>query len=205
MRSPLVAAVAALALIAVAVPLTAQDYQEPKSKVAFAVDNGDLVLLGTGLRVKKIIFSFKAYAVGFYVEKAAVDGPLAPFKGKPASDELRTVLQTGDFRKELVLHFLRNLKAQKIQDAMREALEDGTDPKVLDQFISYFPEVKEGERCTLRWATGGTVETVMKGEEKPPITNRAFAEKLFGLYVGPDPLQDDFKPGMVARAAEVLK
>ena len=107
--------------------------------------------------------------------------------------------------KELVLHFLRNLKAKKIQDAMREALEDGTDPKVLDQFISYFPEIKEGERCTLSWVAGGTVETVMKGEVKPPITDRAFAEKLFGLYVGPDPLQDDFKPSMVARAAEVLK
>jgi hypothetical protein len=204
MRSPLVAILAILALVAVAVPLTAQDFQEPKSKVAFAIDNGDLVLLGTGLRVKKIIFSFKAYAVGFYVEKAAVAGPLAPFKGKPASDELRTVLQTGDFEKELVLHFLRNLKAEKIQGAMREALEEGTDPKVLEQFISYFPEVKDGERCTFRWVAGGTVETVMAGAEKPAITDRAFAEKLFGLYVGPDPLQDDFKPGFVARAAEVL-
>ena len=87
---------------------------------------------------------------------------------------------------------------------MREALEEGTDPKVLDQFISYFPEVKEGERCTLRWVPGGTIETVMKGEAKPPITDRAFAEKLYGLYVGPDPLQKDFNEGMVARTGEVL-
>jgi len=204
MRSPLVAVVAVLALVAVAVPLAAQEYQEPKSKVAFAIDDGDLVLLGTGLRVKKIVFSFKAYAVGFYIEKAAVDGPLAPFKGKPASDELRTVLQTGDFEKTLVLHFLRDLKAKKIQDAMRDALEEGSDPEVLAQFISYFPEVKKGERCTFRWASEGTLETSMTGEEKPPITDRAFAEKLFGLYVGPKPLQKDFKKGFVARAAEVL-
>jgi hypothetical protein len=204
MRSPFAAAVAALVALALASPGAAQNYADPKSKVAFDTENGDLVLMGTGLRVKKIVFSFKAYAFGFYVDKVAVDGPLAPFKGKPASDELRKVLQTGDFKKELVLHFLRNLGEKKIQGAMRDALKEGTDPKVLAQFISYFPEVKEGERCTLRWVPGGTIETVMKGEAKPPITDVAFAEKLYGLYVGPAPLQKDFKPATVARLAEVL-
>jgi hypothetical protein len=203
MRSPLAALLAALTLGAFTAPLAAQEYQDPKSKVAFAIDNDGLTLLGTGLRVKKMIFTFKAYAVGFYVDQTAAE--LAPFKGQPASDELRKVLQTGDFRKELVLHFLRDLKASKIQGAMREALEEGTDPKVLDQFIGYFPEVKDGERCTLRWVPGGTIETVMKGEAKPPITDKAFAEKLYGLYVGPKPLQDDFLEGFVARAGEVLK
>jgi len=203
MKSPLVAAVAALALLAGAGTVAAQDFKDPKSEVAFAIDNGDLTLLGTGLRIKKIAFlKFKAYAFGFYVDKAAAD--LAPFKGKPASDDLRKALQTGDFKKELVLHFMRDLDAKKIQDAMREALEKGTDPKVLDQFIAYFPEIKVGERCTLRWVPGGTIETVMMGQEKPPITDRAFAEKLYGLYVGPKPLQKDFKDATVARVGDVL-
>ena len=204
MRSPLVATLAALALLVGVGAVAAQDFQEPRSKVAFAIDNGDLTLLGTGLRVKKIAFlKFKAYATGFYVDATAED--LAPFKGKPATDELRKVLQTGDFKKEVVLHFLRDLDAKKIQDAMRDALEKGTDPKVLDQFISYFPEVKVGERCTLRWVPGGTIETVMVGEEKPPITDPAFAAKLYGLYVGPKPLHKEFKKEMVARLGEVLK
>ena len=140
-----------------------------------------------------------------YNELCDVVGDLAPFKGKPASDDLRKVLQTGDFKKELVLHFMRDLDAEKIQDAMRDALEKGTDPKVLDQFISYFPEVKVGERCTLRWAPGGTIETVMVGVEKPPIKDQAFAERLYGLYVGPKPLQKDFKASTTARLGEVLK
>jgi hypothetical protein len=203
MRSA-IAAVAALVVLALASSVRTQTYAEPKSKVAFDVEKDGLVLLGTGLRVKKIIFSFKAYAVAFYVDRAALDGPLAPFKGKPASDELFGVLQNGDFEKELVLHFLRDLKEKKIQGAMREALEDGTDPRVLARFISYFPEVRKGEECVLRWASGGTIETVMKGEEKPPIADLAFAKKLFGLYVGPEPLQKEFKDGMVARLQELL-
>jgi hypothetical protein len=168
------------------------------------VKKDDMTLLGGGLRVKKIIFTFKAYAVGFYVSDAAISGQLAAFKGKTTSPEFYKELQTGDFEKELVLKFMRNLSESRIQGAMRESLE-GAEPKLLDQFVSYFPQLKEGQEAVLRWTPGGTLETVMAGQEKPPIASRAFAERLFGLYVGPTPMQEDIKAGMVARAAEVIK
>jgi hypothetical protein len=201
---PAVVVVAAVSALALAVPSRAQTWTEPKSDVAFPVKKDDMTLLGGGLRVKKIIFTFKAYAVALYVSDAAIAGPLAAFKGKTTSPEFYKELQTGDFKKELVLHFLRNLSEGKIQGAMRESLE-GADPKILDQFISYFPEVKEGQECVLRWMPGGTIESIMAGQAKPPIASKAFAEQLFGLYVGEKPLQDDIKAGLVARAAEVIR
>ncbi len=197
-------AVAALVAFGLAGAASAQTWTEPKSGAAFAVKKDDLTLLGGGLRVKKMVFTFKAYAIGFYVSDAAIAGPLAAFKGKTTSPEFYKELQTGDFKKEAVLRFMRNLSQSRIQEAMREALV-GAEPKVLDQFISYFPELKEGQECVLRWAPGGTLETVMAGQAKPPIANRAFAERLFGLYVGPTPIQADIKAGVVARAAEVIK
>lgn len=197
-------AIAALVTLGAAETALAQTWTEPKSGAAFAVKRDDLTLLGGGLRVKKIVFSFKAYAVGFYVSDAAIAGPLAAFKGKTTSPEFYQALQTGDFKKELVLRFMRNLSQDRIQGAMRESLE-GADPKILDQFVSYFPELKEGQEAVLRWAPGGTVETVMAGQAKPPIADKAFAERLFGLYVGPTPLQADIKAGVVARAADVIK
>jgi hypothetical protein len=197
-------AVAALLALGGAGAAEAQTWTEPKSGIAFAVTKDDMTLLGGGLRVKKIIFTFKAYAVGFYVSDAAIAGPLAAFKGKTTSPEFYKELQTGDFKKELVLKFMRNLSEGRIQGAMRESLE-GAEPKILDQFVSYFPELKEGQEAVLRWAPGGTLETVMAGQAKPPIASRAFAERLFGLYVGPTPIQEDIKAGMVARAAEVIK
>jgi hypothetical protein len=197
-------AVAALVALGVTAAAEAQTWTEPKSGIAFAVKKDDLTLLGGGLRVKKIVFTFKAYALGFYVSDAAIAGPLAAYKGKTTSPELYKELQTGDFKKEVVLKFMRNLSQGKIQDAMRESLA-GADPRVLDQFVSYFPEVKEGQECVLRWAPGGIVESVMAGQAKPPIADKAFAERLFGLYVGPTPLQADIKAGVVARAAEVIK
>jgi len=197
-------AVAALVALGAAVTAEAQTWTEPKSGAAFAVKKDDMTLLGGGLRVKKIVFSFKAYAIGLYVSDAAIAGPLAAFKGKTTSPEFHQALHTGDFKKEVVLRFMRNLSQGKIQDAMRESLA-GAEPKVLDQFISYFPEVKEGQECVLRWAPGGTLESVMAGQTKPPIADKAFAERLFGLYVGPTPLQADIKAGVVARAGEVIK
>jgi hypothetical protein len=197
-------AVAALLALGGAGAAEAQTWTEPKSGIAFAVKKDDMTLLGGGLRVKKIIFTFKAYAVGFYVSDAAISGQLAAFKGKTTSPEFYKELQTGDFEKELVLKFMRNLSESRIQGAMRESLE-GAEPKLLDQFVSYFPQLKEGQEAVLRWTPGGTLETVMAGQEKPPIASRAFAERLFGLYVGPTPMQEDIKAGMVARAAEVIK
>lgn len=196
--------VAFVALTAAAASASAQTWTEPKSGTAFEVKKDGMTLLGAGLRVKKIVFTFKAYAVAFYVDDAALAGPLAQFKGRTTSPEFYQALQTGDVRKELVLKFLRTLSADRIQDAMRESLV-GADQKTLDQFISYFPEVKEGEQCILRWMPGGTLESIMAGQQKPPIANRAFAERVFGLYLGPKPVQEDIKAGVVARAADVIK
>jgi hypothetical protein len=197
-------AVAALVALGIAGTAEAQTWTEPKSGVAFAVKKDDMTLLGAGLRVKKILFTFKAYAIGLYVSDAAIAGPLTAFKGKTTSPEFYRALQAGDFKREVVLKFMRDLSQSKIQDGMRESLL-GAEPKVLDQFISYFPEVKEGQECVLRWLPGGTVEAVMAGQAKPPIANKAFAEQLMGLYVGPKPVQDDIKAGVVARAGEVIK
>jgi hypothetical protein len=199
MKKTLVAAVA-IAALAAAAAAPAQTWKEPKSGTAFEVKRDGMTLLGAGLRVKKMIFTFNAYALGFYVDDAALTGPLAGLK--PGSPELFQALQTGDFRRQVVLKFLRNLSQDKIQTAMRESLA-GAEPKTLDQFIGYFPEVKEGQECVLRYAPGGTVESIMAGQAKPPITSKAFADQLFGLYVGPKPIQDDIKAGVVARFGEL--
>ena len=199
-----VLAVATLLAFGLVGAAEAQTWQVPMSGVDFPVQRDGMTLLGGGVRVKKIVFTFKAYTVVLYVSDEAIAGPLAQYKGQTTSPAFYHMLQTGDFKKELVLRFMRNLSESRIQEAMRESLA-GADPKLLDQFVSYFPALTQGQECTLRWAPGGTIETVMAGQAKPPIADRAFAERLFGLFVGPTPLQRDIKAGMVARAAQVIK
>jgi hypothetical protein len=195
---------AALAAVLFASAASAQDWTVPMTGVAFPVKKDGMTLLGGGLRVKKIVFTFKAYAIGFYVGDEALAGPLAAYKGKTTSPAFYQELQTGDFKKEVVLRFMRNLSQGRIQEAMRESLA-GADPKILEQFISYFPQVAEGQTCEIRYLPGGTLEAVMAGQAKPPIADKKFADQFFGMYVGPAPLQPDIKAGVVARAGEALK
>lgn len=182
-----------------------EDVGLPQTAVRFAVRSEAGTLLGVGLRIKKVAFiKVKVYAVGLYVSDAALAGPLAAHRGKPAGPALFGDLVWGDFDKRLVLRFVRSLGAEQIRQAMREALADRTDSKLLDQFVGYFPRLEEGQECVLRWAPGGSLEVTMAGQPRPPLASKDFAAALFGLYLGDKPLQEDIKQGLVSRAAEVL-
>jgi Chalcone isomerase-like len=192
------------AAIVAAAPSWAEDFTEPKSGVTFPLKRDAGTLLGAGLRVKKIAFvKVKVYAAGLYVGDDALSGPLAVHRGKTGTAAFYKELVWGDFPKEIVLHFTRDLGQERIQDAMREAL-SSAEKGPLDTFVSYFPEVRTGEECVLRWGAGGVLDAVMAGKPKPPIANKAFAAAVFALYLGETPLQDDLKTDLVSRAAQVL-
>jgi hypothetical protein len=87
---------------------------------------------------------------------------------------------------------------------MREALE-GADKAKTEAFVGYFPEVKEGQECVLRWAPGGTLEVTMAGQPRPPIADRAFATAVFGIWLREKPIQDDLKRDLVSRAPQLIQ
>lgn len=192
---------AALALTATG--LRAQEVTEPGSGVKFAAHDNDMSLLGVGLRTKTFL-KVKVYAIGLYVADSALTGPLAAYKSQPTAPALYRTLVEGDFPKEVRLRFVRDLSAGQIQEAMREALAQADKARV-DQFVSYFPAIHSGDECRLRWAQGGSLETVMAGQAKAAIADKAFAQALFGVWLGPKPIQDDVKAALVARAKELLK
>jgi hypothetical protein len=194
----------ALALGAATVTASAQEITEPGSGVKFPARQGEQSLLGVGLRTRTFL-KVKVYAIGLYVADAALAGPLSAYKGRTASPEFARAVVAGNFPKEVRLRLTRDLSADQIQGAMREALAKA-DPRRLDTFVSYFPALKSGDEIVLRWAPeGGTLETVMAGAPKPPIADAAFAEAVFGVWLGDKPIQDDIKRGLVSRAEGLLK
>jgi hypothetical protein len=201
----LAAALLVLASAFTAPPLAAQapEVTEPASGVRFAAKRGELSLLGVGLRTRTI-FNVKVYAIGLYVADSALAGPLAAHKASPGSPAFYRALVSGDFAKELQLKFTRDLAQDTIQEAMREALA-GADPARLDRFVGYFPEIKAGQECVLRWVPGGTLETVMAGQPRPPLADREFAAAVFGVWLGEKPIQEDIKKGLVSRAPALIR
>jgi hypothetical protein len=200
----LVAAAALLALGAVdGRRLGAEDVTEARSGVKFAAKNGTRSLLGVGLRTRTFL-KVKVYAIGLYVSDEALAGPLAAHKGKTDSPAFYAELVNGDFDKEVTLKFVRDVEQATIQEAMREALV-GADKARVDAFVSYFPEVKVGQECGLRWGQGGVLETTMAGQPRPAIADKAFTARVFGIWLGEKPLQADIKKDLVARASGLIK
>jgi hypothetical protein len=198
------AAALTLALVAPSI-VHAEDVKEPRSGVSFPTKAGDLSLLGVGLRVKSIAFvKVKVYAIGLYVSDAALAGPLAAHKGRLGSPEFYRDLVWGDFDKKVTLKFTRDLGQDRIQEAMREALA-GADKARVDTFVSYFPEVKTGQECVLRWAPGGVLQTTMAGQPRPPIADKSFAAAVFAIWLGDKPIQADIKADLASRASLLIK
>lgn len=195
-------AVTLLALV-LAGPAAGQELTEPGSGVRFPAKRGDLSLLGVGLRTRTV-FRVKVYAIALYVADSALAGPLAAHRGQVGTPAFYRDLVRGDFLKEVHLRFTRDLDRGTIQEAMRDALAGGNKARV-DAFVSYFPEIKAGQECVLRWIPGGTLETVIAGEAKPPIADRDFAAAVFGVWLGERPIQEDIKKGLVSRVPELIR
>ena len=192
---------ALLLTVALATPALAQEVAEPKSGVKFAAKSGDMSLLGVGLRTKTML-KVKVYAVGFYVADSALAGPLAAHKGKTDSPAFYKDLVWGDFGKQIVMKFTRDVTADQIRGAFRETLEGTTK---LDQFLGYFGDTKEGQEYVITWKPGGILATKVIGVDKPEIADKNFAAAVFGIWLGEKPIQGDLKKGLASRAGELIK
>jgi len=184
-------ALAIFIALALTPAVLAQDVVEPRSGAKFAAKSGELTLTGVALRTKTFL-KVKVYAIGLYVADVALAGPLAAYKGKPKTPAFYKDLLAGDFPKELRLQFLRDLSAGQIQGAFRETLA-GADKAKMEAFVSYFGELKSGQECVVRYAPGGTLETLVQGAARLPIADKAFATAVFSIWLGDNPIQDDIK------------
>jgi len=176
-----------------------QDVVEPKSGVKFTAKDGDMSLFGVGLRTKTML-KVKVYAVGLYVADSAIAGPL---KGKAGTAELYTELVNGDFKKEVVMKFVRDVSTDQIRDGFRESMKGG-DAKA-DEWIGYFSGLKSGQECVIAWVPGVGLETKVAGVEKAAMNDKTLAAAVFGIWLGDKPVQEDVKKDLVARAGGQLK
>jgi hypothetical protein len=194
---------AVVALLPVAVLAAGAVVTEPKTGVTFAANVGDMSLLGVGLRTKTFL-RFKVYALGFYVADSALSGPLAVHKGKVGTSAFYRDLVVGDFKKQFVLKLVRDLSADQIQGTFRTHM-PAANPRLLDQFVSYFGQTKSGQECVLRWVPGGRLETTVGGVAKPPIEDKAFADGVFAIWLRDRPEEDPIRKQVVSRARELIR
>ena len=178
-------ALAATLLILSASVVHAVEVAGVKVPDTVTVEGKTLKLNGAGLRKKMM---FKVYVAALYLESPSKDAAAVV-----SSSEV----------KSMRLSILRSLKGSQVSEAIAEGFERNSKdqlPKLqprLDKLQTMIPDVKEGDEIAFNWVPDKGVQVLVRGTERGTIEGRDFADALFSVWLGPNPVQDDLKKALL--------
>src|SRR6266508_1360042 len=149
------------------------------------VEGKTLKLNGMGLR-KKVMF--KVYVAGLYLENKS-NAPL--------------MVVSSEQVKQMQLHVLRSLKAAQVTEAIEEGFEKNSKAQMgalkdrLKKFNAMFADVAEGDQILMTYVPGKGTSVSIKGTEKGTVEGKDFADALFNVWLGRNPVQEDLKKALL--------
>lgn len=176
-----------LAIIAalVAAPALAAEFEGVTSPDTVTVEGKALHLNGMGLRQK---FVFKVYVASLYLEHPS----------KNAADIIKA-----DEVRRVELKMLRDIERKAMVEAIKEVFEKnagagGLAPlqERLDKFTEKLTDLKKGASLVIQYVPGkGTV--VDGGKGSYVAVGKDFADALFNVWLGANPVDEALKKGML--------
>jgi chalcone isomerase-like protein len=151
------------------------------------VGEKELVLNGMGLRTRTI-FDVKVYVAGLYLENRSRDA---------------AQVISSEAVKRVELTFLRDLDRSRITDAIAEGFEQNSKadmPRLqarLQQLQKLIPDVKKGNELQITYVPGQGTAVSVKGVEKGVIEGKDFADALFSVWLGRDPVDKELKKALL--------
>jgi hypothetical protein len=151
----------------------------------------ELMLTGVGLRTK---VGLNVYAIGSYLQEGAA--------ARTPED-----LAKADAVRMLHLVMERNVEPADFIDAFKSAVGKSYPA---DKFATEFAQLteavgktaaKKGDQVILLFAPGTGMRIQIVGKVDLLIKNADFAQALWEVYLGPKPLDEKMKMGLVARLA----
>lgn len=150
---------------------------EPRRQVVDA----ELQLTGTALLTWALLFD--VYVGGFYLPD-----------GKQESN------WTDDVPKVLEIAYLRNFKAEDFSSSSDQLLRENLPPEQysaladrLQDFYQLFRDIKKGDRYSLVYHPDIGTELRLNGEPLGRVAGHDFAVAYFGLWLGPNPIDEAFR------------
>ncbi len=169
---------------------------EYPDKVTIMTDAGDQVLnvTGTALR-EKTVLKVDIYTIASYVAAGADLG----------ADRAAAIWKL-DAPKHLCMNLRRSFSREKLIGAFREVIEKNypdTAPFAADMqtFEAYFDrDAKSGDVIKFTYVPGKGVTTELNGEAKGTIANPAFAQALWSVWFGAQPVSTDIRTNLSTQA-----
>jgi hypothetical protein len=146
----------------------------------------ELKLNGAGVRKKSL---FKVYVAGLYLERPTASAEEAITSEQPKRMVLVMTRNVGhdQFAQAVVDGFQRNSAAQMSTLQPR-----------LDRLTSMIPDLGEGDVVDIVYQPG--VGTLVRGKGKEvALPGKDFADALFAVWLGQNPVDGDLKRDLVAR------
>lgn len=149
------------------------------------VDGKTLKLNGMGLR-KKVVF--KVYVAGLYLET-------------PSKDAAAVI--SSDQAKRMQLSVLRSLSSHQVSEAIEEGFEKNSKAHMaalkprLEKLETMIPNVEKGDQILLTYVPGKGTVVSAKNVEKGVIEGKDFADALFSVWLGGNPVQEDLKKALL--------
>jgi hypothetical protein len=172
-----------LIFFAVIQPLAAGavEIADIKFEKQFRASETGLEIRGVGLL--RYLGVFKAYAGAFYLEE-----------GAPINQAL------ADRAKRIEVEYLRSFKGEDFGPATVKMMEKNVDKTTIEklrQQIDYhnslYEDVDPGDRYALTYIPGRGTELSLNGEPKGIIEGADFANALFSIWIGQQPIDESFK------------
>lgn len=148
-----------------------------------------LKLNGAGLRTK-YFFKAKVYVAGLHLETQSKDAATVI-----ASQQLKRVELT----------FLRDLDREQVTDAIGAGFERNSGAQMqalkarLDKLKSFITDVAERDQLQITYVPGKGTTITVKGKEKGVLEGKDFADALFSVWLGSDPVDEGLKTALLGR------
>ena len=149
------------------------------------VEETRLFLKGTGL--SRYLVVFKGYVGAFYLPKGV--------------ESLRAL---DNVPKHLVLEYFHAIKGTQFGHATKKMIAKNVTPAdfrrltpKIDQLAEAYRDIEPGDRYALTYIPGYGTSLSLNGESLIVITGGDFAKAVFSIWIGPNPIDESFRSGVL--------
>lgn len=156
---------------------------------AATIDKTDVPLRGADLLKYKWVISL--YVAGLYLPKVTEATPAAAVAATP---------------KRLLMHYARDIPREKMVEATDETIGNGLTPEQVTAIAAsqktwnaLYPAPRENDVLTFDHLPGGTLIMTLNGKELGRLTDDAFAQALFAIWIGKKPVKESLRDTLIGK------
>ena len=156
------------------------------------VQTSPLTLNGLGLR-QATMLKVNVYVAALYVAQQSADA---------------NTLLAANTPKQLVLHFVRDVKSKDLKEAWEEGFENNAKAQMpalkerIEQLQAWMVDMKSGQQLTFTHKPGAGIEVDVNGTVKGTIAGDDFATAFLAIWLGPKPPNPPLKTGLLGGACD---